>query len=140
MSKEKKKKRDWLLILLDFIIVVMVFVIVDAAFMLYLSVDFAKNSTSFGQNADLMSYELSTNNYAGMIQGRYINEFNGEKGTKSYCALAEYVEAASKYKVYVAKGKADKAGIEKATMISSREEMKELTIFADRIDRIFEVN
>ena len=138
-GRPKKKKTDWLVVLMDIMIIVLVFVILWAAFSFYFYWDFAKQSSSFIQNSDMMSYELQNNDYAAIIQGRYINEFNGKKENKSYNALAEYVEAASMYKVYVAKGYAEKASKERNVMDRSRIEMDKLTIFANRVDKMFDV-
>lgn len=138
-SKNKvKKKTDWLVILLDILIVITVFVILWSLTQLAFYWKFSKDSSSFMQDASSMSFELERNDYAALIQGKYINEINGDKKSKSYHALADYIEAASKYKVYSAKGYAEKASKEQNIMDRSRIEMDRLTIFADRVDKLFE--
>lgn len=137
---KEKKKADPVVGVLNVVIVIMVFVIIYAAFKFVFYWNFDRTSASFVQSASLMDYELSKNDYSGIIQGKYINEFNGITETKSYHALADYVEAASVYKVYDAKGYHDRASEQKAIMNKARIEMGELTVFADRMDRKFGIN
>ena len=121
---------------LDLIIVLLIFVMLfvgqSAAF--YKS---RADKRSFSQDGGMMSFELQQGDYAGLIQGKYINEFNGDTEMTGYNALAEYVEAASLYKVYDAKGYADRANEQKTIMDESRIKMKELTVFADKVDKMF---
>lgn len=135
--KRKKAKTDFLVVLLDLIIAIMVFVILISAFNLYLCWDFANNSAGLSQDADMLSYELQNNDYASLIQGKYINDFNNKKEAKSYHALADYVEAASKYKVYLDKGYTNRADDERKIMDDARSRMDKLTIFADKVDKLF---
>ena len=88
------------------------------------------------QDAGRMAFDLERHDYASLIEGRYFNEFNGYKA-EGYHALADYVHAASMYKVYAAKGYTDKADRQKEIMDRSRKEMGELTIFADEVDEMF---
>lgn len=138
-SEASKKKIDWLVLLLDALIVVMVFVVLWSGISFFFYWNFSREASTLMQNADMLSYELQNNDYASIIQGRYINEINGKKDAKSYHALAEYTEAASKYKVYVTKGYAEKAGKQRNIMDRSRIEMDKMTIFADKIDKLFGV-
>ena len=137
-KRKEKKKADWLVICMELVIIVLVFANVLVAFNLYLSVDAAKRFSTFEQDSDIMSYELQNNNYAGLIQGKYMNELNGKNETKSYHALADYVEAATMNKIYVTKGYSVKAGKMQNIMDRSRIDMGNLTVFADKIDRMLE--
>ena len=136
MSNEKKKF-DPVVLLLDVVIVVMVFVIIYFGASLKYYFDFAKDTESFMQNSEIMAFELANNNYESLVQGRYINEFNGNTESKTYHAIAYYVEAVSKYKVYVAKGYDERAKEQRAIMDAARDQMDEVTIFADKIDKMF---
>lgn len=137
--KRNKEKRDLIINILDAIIILMVFVIIGFGYNLSFYLKAAKTFATFEQDAKELSYQLEKNDYAYLIQGKYINEINGNEKNKSYHELAEYVEAVSKYKVYSAKGYADRADMELAIMDESRKAMGDLTIFADRIDRMFKI-
>ncbi len=135
MSKNKEKK-DPVILLLDLIIIILIFV------MLFVGGNalFYKNRAdkrSFSQDAGMMAFELERGDYAGLIQGKYINRFNGDTEAEEYYALGDYIEAASMYKVYAAKGYTDRMSEQKAIMDSSREKMGDLTVFADKADRMF---
>ncbi len=137
MSKEKKK-RDPVILLLDLIIFLMIFVMLAVGF----NALFFKNRAderSFSQDANMMSFNLQRDDYASLIQGKYINEFNGYTETARYHALADYIEAASLYKVYAAKKDDVRAEEQKAVMAAARAEMGELTVFADKADEMFGV-
>ena len=136
--RKEKKKRDIVVDLLDLVIVVMIFVILSAGYNLWFYITVANESSSFMQDSKMMSFELQNNDYASLIQGKYINEINGSKESKSYQALADYTEAASKYKIYVKKGDNVAAQKQKAIMDKARSEMGKLTIFADNVDDMFE--
>ena len=138
MSKVKKKV-DPVVIVLDIVIVAMVFVIIYFGSSLMFYIDFANRSGTLMQETDMMSFELSNNDYASLIQGKYINEFNGNTKSELYHALADYVEAVSYYKVYAAKEYEERAREQKAIMDASRDKMKDLNIFADRVDKMFGV-
>jgi len=137
MNKEKKKS-DPVIILLDLVIVAMVFVILVTGLRLSFVISHNKRASTFMQEPSMMSFEVSNNNYAGLIQGKYINKFNGDESTASYNALADYVEALSKYKVYIAKGYDEKASEQEKIMARARVEMGDLTIFADKVDVMFD--
>ncbi|MCR4789012.1 MAG: hypothetical protein K5888_10530 [Lachnospiraceae bacterium] len=135
MSKDKREK-DPVITILNIIIILLIFVILyfgQSAFF-YRSM---AEKRSFTQDAGHMSYELQNGDYAGLIQGRYVNEFNGNNDPAGYHALAEYIEAASMYRVYRDKGYMERADREKAVMDSSRTKMQELSIFADKADKMF---
>ena len=135
MSKEIKKK-DPVNIILDVVILIMIFVVIvnGVSFVFYRHI---ARKVSFTQEAEMMSFDLKNDNYASLIQGKYINEFNGDTKAAEYHALADYVEAASMYKVYAAKNYTDRAGRQKKIMHKARHEMGELTVFADKADEIF---
>lgn len=135
MNKEKKKK-DQAITGLDIVIVILILVIMKTGF----TAAFYKSRAdrlSFTQDSSHLSFDLQSNDYASLIQGKYINEFNGDKDTGGYHALADYIEAASMYKVYNAKGYTDRAEQEKSVMEKSRAAMNELTVFADKADKMF---
>ncbi len=135
MRREKKKK-DPVILLLDLLIIVLLFVMLFSGARAY----FYRSLTdehSFGQDAGMMSFELQRGDYAALIRGRYVNEFNGETEASRYHALADYVEAASMLKVYAAKHDDDRAQQQRAIMTEAREEMGDLTVFADRVDEMF---
>lgn len=135
MTKEKKKK-DPVIIALDIIILIMIFVVIanGISFFFYRSI---ADKKSFTQDADMMSFELQRGDYAGLIQGKYINEINGDTDASEYHALADYIEAASRYKVYDAKKYTKRAEYQKGIMIKARDEMGELRVFADKADKMF---
>lgn len=139
MNKEKTKL-DPVAILLDLVIMAMILVVIGVfqTFSFYKNI--ARDTSSFMQDAELMSFELDNRDYADLIQGKYINEINGNKKTKRYNALADYVEAASMYKIYDTKGKTAEADKQLEIMKLSRKKMGELTIFADRADLMFNIN
>ena len=95
---------------------------------------------TFAQDAESMSFDIQNGNYAGLIQGKYMNEFYGETEPTGYHALGDYVEAAFFYKVYDTKGYTEKANKQKAIMDESRVKMKELTVFADKADKMFMIS
>ncbi|MBO4809846.1 MAG: hypothetical protein J5537_12485 [Lachnospiraceae bacterium] len=138
-AKEKKRK-DPIIILLDIIIIVLIFV------MIYVGRDTlfykmqANKSSTFSQDVEIMSFELQRGDYAGLIHGKYMNEINGKTETSGYHALADYIEAAFTYKVYDTKGYTEKANKQKAIMDEARVKMKELTIFADKADKMFMIS
>ncbi len=119
--------------LLDLIIVVLIFVMIYAA---QSAIFYGNrvNKKTFSQDASMLAFDLQRDDYASFIQGNYVNEFNGDTQSESYHALAEYIEAASMYKVYDTKGYSDRAAEKKAVMDKSRETMGDLTVFADKAD------
>ncbi len=136
MSKEKDKQskdKDPVIRLLDLIIVVLIFVLIHAAgsAVFYMG---RVNKKTFSQDAGRLAFDLQRNDYVSFIQGNYINDFNDDTESESYHALAEYIEAASVYKVYDAKGYTDRAAGQKSIMEESRGKMGELTVFADKAD------
>lgn len=140
MSKHKeKKKKDPIVVLLDFIIVIMILAMIPIGFNAWFYLDRLNNTGSFTQDASRMSFDLTRDDYASLIQGKYVNEFNGITDSKSYHALADYTEAVSKYKIYAGKGYDDKADKQKNIMDKSRKDMGELTVFADKVDAMFDI-
>lgn len=137
MKSKKKSRTDPAVMLLDLIIVIMIFVLIGVGGRLAFYVHLTERSMKFAQDAPRMSFDLTRNDYAALIEGKYMNTFNGYEDPKSYHALADYIEALSKYKIYDGKGYDDKAREQKAIMDSSREEMGELTVFADKVDVMF---
>lgn len=136
MSKAKKKT-DPVVLLLDVVIIIMVFVIIYFGISLKFYYNFAKETETFMQDPQMMAFELSNNNYDSLVQGRYINEYNGDTDSKTYHAIAYYVEAVSKYKIYETKGYEERAKEQREIMDAAREEMGDAIIFADRIDKMF---
>ncbi len=137
MSKTKEKK-DSLTIILDIIIIAMVFVVIGVGYRLYYHYSFAKDASNFMQDSHSMAFELERNDYATLIQGKYINEINGDTSSKDYHALADYVEAAFNHKIYEGMGYTEKAHDQKEIMNESLEDMGSLTIFAEQADEMFE--
>jgi len=138
VNKEKAKK-DPVIFLLDIIIISMIFVIIAVGIRLVATVQYRNTKAYFMEDASTMAFDLKENYYSGLIQGKYMNEINGNYEAKSYHALADYVEALSKYKVYKVKGYNKKALQQQEIMAGSRNEMGDLTIFADKVDKMFEV-
>lgn len=139
MSKEKKKF-DLIAFILDIVIIVMLFVMFYTVSEFWTYRNYAKESATFSQDATRMAYDVEKNDYASLIQGKYVNEITGDNSAKTYNALANYVEALSMYKVYEKKGYTDKAQVQKRIMSTSRKEMKELKIVADKVDKMFGMN
>ena len=137
MNKEKKRK-DPIIILLDIIIVALIFVTLYVG-QSYVFYKIRMNEETFAEDAGKMAFELQRGDYAGLVQGKYMNEFTGNTETTGYHSLANYVEAAFAYKVYDAKNDAAKANEQKAIMDEARVKMEELTIFADKVDKMFMV-
>ena len=131
-----KIKTDPVIIILDIVILILIFVtiVTGARFIFYRNI---ANDLSFSQKAEMMSFELERGDYAALIQGKYINEINGNSEAGEYHALADYIEAASRYKVYDAKKYKDRAAQQEKIMTDARQKMGELTVFADRIDDTF---
>jgi len=139
MSKKKeKKKTDLVVLVLDLVIVAMLFWVIYVGISMAFYMKVAKEFSSFSQDANMMSYELETNDYASFIRGNYMNELTDNTKSKSYQALASYVEAKSMYKVYAFKGYDDKAKAEQDIMDESRAKMGTLTVYADKVDKMFE--
>ncbi len=136
MSKEKKRK-DPVIILLDIVIVALIFamIYVGQSFIFYLN---RMNEDSFGADAGRMAFDLQRGDYTGFIQSKYMNGFNGDTKNDGYYSLAEYFEASFAYKVYDAKGYTEKANETKSVMERDRAQMGELTVFADKADKLFE--
>ena len=137
MSRNKeKKKQDPGITLLDLVIVVLIFVMIYNGFTAW----FYKSRTerrSFSQEASMLAFDIERGDYVSLIQGKYINKFNGETEASEYYALADYIEAVSVYKVYAAKGYTDRASKQRKIMDKSRKEMGDLTVFADKADKMF---
>jgi hypothetical protein len=115
----------------------MIFVLIGVGYRLYFYRHITFRSMSYSQDASRMSFDLTKDDYASLIEGRYMNSFNGYDDPKSYHALADYIEALSRYKIYHEKGYDDKAADQKAIMERSRREIGNLTIFADKADELF---
>ncbi len=135
----KKSKSDPVVILLDLVIIIMIFVLIAVGYRLYFYKHIVTRSMTFMQDASRLSYDLGRNDYASLIQGTYVNRFNGYNDPKSYHALADYIEALSQYKIYYEKGYDDKARHQQEIMDKSRKEMGDLTIFADKADGMFKI-
>ena len=135
---DKKKKLDPVVLLLDILIIVMVFGMIPVGYKFFFYRSRSKNFMSYTQDASKISFELGQNDYASLIRARYMNDFNGIDYT-SYDALADYVEALSHYKVYNEKGYSDRAKEQMEIMQQSREEMGEMTVFADKVDKMFDM-
>lgn len=138
MSKTKKKK-DWVVSLLDSIIVLLLFLMIYVGTNLLFEMKVEKDLLYLQQDAAMLSYELSNEDYARIIQGRYLNEINGEKGNAMFHALADYVEASSKYKIYAEKGYTDRAQEQKEIMDQAYKSMGDLVIYTKKIDAMFAV-
>ena len=135
---DKKKKFDPVVLLLDIFIIVMVIGMIPVGYNFFFYKSRAKNFMNYTQDASKLSFDLGQNDYASLIRARYMNDFNGIDQT-SYDALADYVEALSHYKVYSKKGYKDRAAEQKQIMQQSRGEMGELTVFADKVDKMFDM-
>ena len=135
---DKKKKFDPVVLLLDIFIIVMVIGMIPVGYNFFFYKSRAKNFMNYTQDASKLSFDLGQNDYASLIRARYMNSFNGIENT-SYDALADYVEALSHYKVYNEKGYTDRAGEQMEIMQQSRGEMGELTVFADKVDKMFDM-
>ena len=135
-TKKEKKPKDPVIIVLDVIIVLLIFVMIfvgaKTAFYKILA-----NESSFSEDASMMAFELQQGDYAALIQDKYMNEFNGNTKPAAYHALADYVEASFLYKINDTKGYTDRANEQKAAMEESRANMKELEVFADKVDQMF---
>ena len=95
------------------------------------------SNASFAQDASMMSFELQRGDYAGLIQDKYMNEFNGNTKPGAYNSLADYVEASFLYKIYDTKGYTDRANKQKNACDEARANMSKLGVFADKIDKMF---
>jgi hypothetical protein len=84
----------------------------------------------------MISFELQHGDYAGLVWDKYMNEINGNMEALGYQALAEYTEAAFLYRVFDAKGYTGRAMEQKAVMDQARLDMKDLTVFADEVDKM----
>ena len=136
--KREKKPKDPVIIALDVIIILLIFVMIFVG----TRVAFYKiiaNNMSFSEDASMMAFELQRGDYAGLIQDKYMNEFNGYTKPDAYHRLADYVEASFLYRIYDTKGYADRAGEQKTVMDEARADMKELEVFADKVDQMFKV-
>ena len=135
MSKEKKKT-DPVVIFLDLIIIALFFVMVTAGFSFYHYKSMERQLGTFTQNATEMSFDLEKNNYSSLVRGAYMNDFNKTGYSSKYRDLAKYTEAAFHYKIYTQKQNEAEANRQKEIMDSSRKGMGNLTMFADKIDRM----
>lgn len=138
-SKEKKEKkpRDPVIIALNVTIVILIFVMIFVGEKAVIYKLVADESSSFAQNASMMSFELQRGDYAGLIQDKYMNEFNGNTKPDAYHSLTDYVEASFLYKIYDTKGYTDRAAEQKAAMDEARANMNELEVFAGKVDEMF---
>ena len=131
----KKTKQDPVNIFLDVIIIILIFVMIPVGFFYYSARSYAVKP-SFTKDAQMMGFLLGKRDYAAFIQGRYINSYNGDTSTDGYNALADYIEADFKYKIYDAKNFKAKADEQKDIMESARKQMGELTVFTDQVDEM----
>lgn len=136
MSRVKKKK-DPIVFILDLIIVAMSFALIIIGIFLWAERSRAKKYETFMQDASRMTYDLKKNDYASLIQGKYVNEINGYTETKSYHCLADYAEVSVLYRIYAKSGDEEKAVQLKDRMNSLREEMGSLSVYANQVDAMF---
>ena len=135
--QREKKPKDPAIIALDVTIVILLIAMIFVGEKAVIYKLVADDNASFSQNASMMSFELQRGDYAGLIQDKYMNEFNGNTKPDAYNSLADYVEASFLYKIYDTKGYTDRAGVQKAAMDRAHANMQELEVFADKIDRMF---
>ena len=133
MSKDKKK-RDPVNIVLNIIIFVLVFVMIGIGIQALFYKNLADERRSHTVSTELMAFSLEEGNYASFIRDKYMNEINDAVKAPEYHALAGYMEAAFKYRIYDTKGYTGKADEQKTIMDESREKMGSLTVFADKFD------
>lgn len=133
-----KEKNDSVNLFMNFCIVVLVLVAVAVGLILYETKKRDNDRFSFSRDAHMLEFEIKNSAYADLIMGKYINEFEGKEQALYYSALADYVEALSKYKVYSAKGYDERAKEQRDIMIRSRKDMGNLTVYADLADDMFE--
>ncbi len=133
-----KKKLDPVNILLDLIIIILLFVtlFVGEGYLFYKS---RVATMGFTRDEDRMAYDLEVGDYASLVQGKYMNEFNGKLEGSNYHALADYVEAASMYKIYETTGNKESSHEQELAMRALRVDMGVLNIFADNVDEMFEI-
>lgn len=112
----------------------MILIMIEAGATLIHEIKFTKESNTFMQDANLMSFELQNNDYSSLVQGKYMNEFHGNNDAQLYHELGNYTEAAFHYKVYSNKGYEDRAKEQKEIMDNARNEMGKLEVFADKVD------
>lgn len=138
-QEKRKQKKDPISVMLNLIIIVLLFVSfkVGGTMLIYMQLD--KESSTFSQDANSFSFDLKNNNYASLIQGKYMNEINGKMTSSTYHELADYVEALSLYNVYLEKGYEEKALQQKEIMEESRNNMGALTVYADEVDEMFHI-
>ena len=133
MSKDKKKK-DPVNIVLNIIIFVLVFVMIGIGIQALFYKNLADERRNHTVPVEVMAYRLEKGDYASFIHDKYMNEINDSVKAPEYYALADYMEAALKYRVYDTKGYTGKADEQKTIMDESREKMGSLTVFADKFD------
>ena len=136
-NKKERKPKDPVIIALDVTIVILIIAMIfvgEKAVIYKLVVD---RNASFSQDASMMSFELQRGDYSALIQDKYMNEFNGNTKPGAYNSLADYVEASFLYKIYDTKGYTDRANEQKTACDEARANMKELEVFADKIDTMF---
>lgn len=138
IQNKKRKKSGPAVIFLDAIIVVMVFAVIAVGYNLWDNMRFAKEMSYFTMDASQMAFTLENSDYARMIRGKYINEINGNTKPEQFHKLADYIEAAFDYKIYVEKNYEERAKEQKKKMEEIREDMDNMLIFADYIDDMFE--
>ncbi len=135
-TPKEKKKKDPVILALDISILLLIFVMIyvgqEAAFYKMRAIE----SSSFSRGTDMISFELQHGDYAGLVWDKYMNEINGNMEAPGYQALAEYTEAAFLYRVFDAKGYTGRAMEQKAVMDQARLDMKDLTVFADEVDKM----
>jgi len=130
-----RKKTDPVNILLDLIIIIMIIAMIPVGFIYYTSKSYAEKP-SFSQDAQMMGFLLEKRDYAAFIQGRYINFFNGDTSTDGYNALADYIEADFKLKIYDAKNLGQKAAEQTDIKQKALDRMGQLSVFADKVDEM----
>jgi len=136
---ENKKKTDSVVLLLDLAIFLMTIVLVGVGLTLRDTKNRADKFSTFTQDANRLKFELENNDFEGLISGKYSNEIFGDNDADSLHAVADYIEAVSKYKIFVGKGYGVAAQEQQILMDTARERMGVLKIYADRIDGMFGV-
>lgn len=136
MSK-KKRKSDPIILLLNAIIIILVIVMLIVGIFFIEAKKRSKELYSFTADSGMLAFLLEKGDYGGFIQGIHVDELNGIKVAEGYCALSDYIEATSMYKVYVYKKYDRKAHEQKTIMDNARGQMGGLTVYADRIDEMF---
>ena len=131
-----RKKTDPVNILLDLIIIIMIIAMIPVGFIYYTSKSYAEKPP-FSKDAQMMGFLLGNRDYAALIQGRYINTYNGDTSTEGYNALADYIEADFKLKIYDAKNLKQDAQKQEEIKQNALDQMGQLSVFTGQVDEMF---